>query len=48
MNLMQLVCAIFTLYHNVFCYFLQASQDGKSDYNNGFKIFEAPILVEEF
>ena len=48
MNFMQLVCAIFMLYHNAFCYFLQASKDGKRDYNNDFKIFEAPILVEEF
>ena len=37
-NLMKLFCAIFTLYQNVFCYFFQASKDGKSDNNNDFKI----------
>ena len=38
MNLMKLVCAIFTLYQNAFCFFLQASEEGKSDNDNDFKI----------
>ena len=36
---MKLVCVIFTLYRNAFCYFFQASGDGKSDGDNDFKIF---------
>ena len=38
MNLMKLVCAIFMLYQNTFCYFLQASEVGKTDDDNDFKI----------
>ena len=38
---MKLVCAIFTLYQNAFCYFFQASEEDKSDYNNDFKIYWA-------
>ena len=38
MNLMKLVCAIFTLYQNAFCFFLQASEEGKSDNDNDFKL----------
>ena len=34
---MKLVSAIFTLYQNVF-YFFQASEKGKTDNNNDFKI----------
>ena len=48
---MKLVCAIFTLYKNAFCYFLQASQEGKSGNDNDFKIskyLEPPIVVEQF
>ena len=37
-NLMKLVCAIFTLHHNAFCYFFQGSEKGKSDNDNDFKI----------
>ena len=37
MNLIKLVCAIFTLYQNAFCYFFQASEEGKSDNDNNFK-----------
>ena len=36
MNLMKLVCAIFTLYQN--SYFFQASEESKSDDDNDFKI----------
>ena len=36
---MKLVCAIFTSYQNAFCYFFQASEEGKSDYDNDFKIY---------
>ena len=36
---MKLVCVIFTLYQSAFCYFFQASEEGKSDDNNNdFKI----------
>ena len=35
---MKLVCAIFPLYQNVFCCFFQASEEGKSDNDNDFKI----------
>ena len=38
MNLMKLVCAVFTLYQNGFCYFFQASEEGKSGNDNDFKI----------
>ena len=38
MHLMKLVCAIFPLYQNVFCCFFQASEEGKSDNDNDFKI----------
>ena len=41
MNLTKLVCAMFTLYQNPFCYFFQASEDGKGDDNNDFKVFWA-------
>ena len=37
MNLIKLVCAIFTLYQNAFCYFFQASEEGKSDNDKNFK-----------
>ena len=36
MNLMNLVCAIFTLYQIAFCYFSQASEEGKTDNDNDF------------
>ena len=35
---MKLVCVIFTLYQNAFCDFFQASEEGKSDNDNDFKI----------
>ena len=35
-NLMKLVCVIFMLYQNAFCYFFQASEEGKSDNDNDF------------
>ena len=38
---MKLVCAIFTLYQNAFCFFFQASELGKSDDDNDFKISRA-------
>ena len=38
MNLMKLVCAIFTLYQNAVRYFFQASEEGKSDDADDFKI----------
>ena len=38
---MKLVCAIFMLYQNVFCYFFQASEEDKSDNDNVFKISRA-------
>ena len=38
MNLMKLVCAIFTLYQNTFCYFFQASEESKTDNANDLKI----------
>ena len=31
MNLMNLVCTIFTLYQIAFCYFFQATEKGKTD-----------------
>ena len=34
---MKLVCVIFTLYQNAFCYFFQASEEGKSDNDNDLK-----------
>ena len=34
MNLMKLVCAIFTLYQIAFGYFFQVSEEGKTDDNN--------------
>ena len=34
MNLMKFVCAIFTLYQNIFCCFFQASEKGKSEDDN--------------
>ena len=46
MNLMKLVCAIFALYQNVFCYFFQVSEEGKSDNYNFY--LEPPIVVEQF
>ena len=45
-NLTKLVCAIFTLNQNAFCYFFQASEAAKSDNNNDFKILEPPAVVE--
>ena len=36
MNLMKLVCAIFTLYQIAFCYFFQVSEEGKTDNDNDF------------
>ena len=47
-NLTKLVCAIFTLYQNAICYLLQATEEGKSDNDNDFKILEPPIEVEQF
>ena len=47
-NLTKLVCAIFTLYQNAICYLLQASEEGKSDNDNDFKILEPPIEVKQF
>ena len=38
---MKLICAMFTLYPNGFCYFFQVSEEGKSDNDNGFKIYWA-------
>ena len=38
-NLMKLVCAIFTLYQIAFSYFIQASEEGKTDNDNDFKKF---------
>ena len=38
MNLMKLVCAIFMLYQNAFCYFFQALEEGKTDNDNDFKM----------
>ena len=35
---MKLVCALFTLYDNAFCYFFQASKEDKTDNDNDFKI----------
>ena len=37
-NHMKLVCAIFTLYQIVICCFFQASEEGKTDNDNYFKI----------
>ena len=45
---MKLVCAIFTLYQNVFCYLFQASEKGKSDNDNDFKYIEPPIVAQQF
>ena len=38
MNLIKLVCEIFTSYQNAFWFFFQASEEGKSDNDNDFKI----------
>ena len=38
MNLMKLGSAIFKLYQNAFCYLFQASEEGKTDNDNDFKI----------
>ena len=35
-NLMKLVCAIFTLYQIAFSYFFQASEEGENDNDNDF------------
>ena len=35
---MKLVRAMFTLYQNAFCYIFQASEEGKTDNDNDFKI----------
>ena len=37
MNLKKLVCAIFTLHQNAFCYFFQASEESKTDNDNDLK-----------
>ena len=38
MNLMKLVCVTSTLYQIAACYFFQASEEGKTDNDNDFKI----------
>ena len=50
MNLMKLVCTIFTLYQIAFCCFFQASEKGKNNNDNDFKshFLEPPIVVEHF
>ena len=48
MNFMKLVSAIFTLYHNAFWYFLQVSEENKSDNDNNFKISLATYCAEQF
>ena len=45
---MKLVCAIFTLYQNVFCYLFKASEKGKSDNDNDFKYIEPPMVAQQF
>ena len=45
MNLMKLVCAIFTLYQNAFGYFFRALEEGKSDDDNDFKISWATYCI---
>ena len=44
---MKLVCAIFTLYQNIFCYFYQASEEGKSDNDNDFNISILSHLLQQ-
>ena len=45
---MKLVCAVFTLYQNAFCYFFHATEESKSGNDNDFKISWPPIPVEQF
>ena len=48
MNLMKLVCAIFTLHQNTFCYFFQASEDrAKVIMIIALKYFELPVAVAQ-
>ena len=44
---MKLVCAIFTLYQIIFCYFFQASEEGKSDNDNDFNIRILSHLLQQ-
>ena len=49
-NFMKLVSVIFTLYPNVFCYFIWDSESEWSDKNhdNILKCFDPAIVVEQF
>ena len=47
MNLMKLVCAIFTLYQNAFCYFFQASEECKADNDNDLKYLVPPRHISQ-
>ena len=48
MNLMNLFCAIFTLYQNVYCFLFQASEEGKLIMITILKYLEPPIVAEQF
>ena len=49
MNLMKLDCAKFTLHQKAFCYFIQVSEEGKSENDKGLKYLQpAIVLVEQF
>ena len=44
MCLMKLVCELITWYQNVFCYFFQVSEEGKTDNDNDIKIILSHLL----
>ena len=46
MSLTRLVCAIFMLYQNVFCYFFKTAEEGKSDNDNDFKIYCSRTILD--
>ena len=45
MNLMKLDCAKFTLHQKAFRYFIQVSEEGKSENDKGFKIPSASYCI---